>query len=224
MIVTIDGASFKGSLPYPSIKALSARSHIGGQHDPTASGGVLRGTGLRGRVGAVYLLDEHVKEEQMRALHARGPDYAAACRPSSSVLLDPALEGSLLSHNRVMLLLHPSRLHNGPCLSPSSSTDGFQMEVEETGWVSAPFFDGAWEWRGRPLLEMVRERGQQDGWVREQQQQPALLGRGVVAVARSSVIDALDCVGGAKVGGMWRLSKGTRGEGGCVYIHSTHIS
>lgn len=206
MTVAIDSASFKGSLPYPSIKALSARSHIGGQHDP-ASGGVLRGTGLRGRVGAVYLLDEHVKDEQMCALHTRGPDCAAACRlSSSSLLLDPAWEGSLLSHNRVMLLLHPSRLHNSPCPSScSSSTGDFQMEVEEAGWVSDSFFDSAWEWRGRPLLEMVRDRGQQDGWVGEQQQ-PALLGRGVVAVARSSVTDALDCVSGAKVSGMWCVS------------------
>ena len=88
MTVLLDDACFKSSLPYPSIKSLSARSRVGGRHDPAAAasagGAVQWGTGLRGRMGAVYLLDEYLKEEPLRALRARGPDpHAPPPAPSA---------------------------------------------------------------------------------------------------------------------------------------------
>jgi hypothetical protein len=224
--VLLDNACFKGSLPYPSIKSLSARSYVGGRHDPAApgsmGGAVHWGTGLRGRVGAVYLLDEYLKEEPLRALHARGPDYSSSSSSSSSCssssgsggdgsgsALDPAWEGSLLSTSRVMLLLHPARLRSWSSSSADAATAaaamGFQQEVEESGQLggSASFLEAPWDWRGRPVLEMVRAETPPQ----QQMQQPALLGQGVVAVARTSVVDALDCVGGAKVSS-WCCSNG----------------
>jgi hypothetical protein len=242
VLVTVDGACYKGALPYPSFKALSSRSHVGGRHDPGGGGsggggGVLRGTGLRGRLGAVYLLDDFVKEEQMRALRARGPDYAGGSGGGGSVgLLDPAWEGSLLSTNRVMLLVHPARIRRGlssPLLAVEKAEEEEEgggggaglwreglVEEEGSGHLSATtsgagsFFDRGWDWRCRPVLEMVRagEAEHQQLQLQPQPQsllqQPALAGRGAVAVARASVVDALDCVGGAKVGG----SSGVRGD------------
>lgn len=196
MTVLVDGACFKGNLPYPSLKSLSTRSHIGGRHDPSAAapagggGGVAWGTGLRGRVGAVYLLDEYMKEEQLRALRARGPDYRGF--GGGEGLLDPAWEGSLLPHNRVMLLVHPAQF---PChhYHGADAEDAAATAMDEGG--GAVGFESAWDWRGRPALEMVRE--QQQG--RLQPQHPVVLGRGAVAVARTRIVDVLECVGGAKV-------------------------
>lgn len=150
---------------------------------------------MRGRMGAVYILDEFMKEEQLRALHARGPDYRGF-GGSGDGLLDPAWEGSLLPHNRVMLLVHPARL---PCSHHEADEEADTMAavVAANEGGGAVDFESARDWRGRPTLEMVRE--QQEGRA-QAQQLPVALGRGAVAVARTRIVDVLECVGGAKVG------------------------
>ncbi len=210
MTVLLDDTCFKSSLPYPSIKSLSARSRLGGRHDPAAAasagGAVQWGTGLRGRMGAVYLLDEYLKEEPLRALRARGADYNSSSDRggNGSGALDPAWEGSLLSTGRVMLLLHPARVRSPSAGDAAAGVAavGFQREVEESEQLggSASFLEAPWDWRGRPVLEMVRAEAPPQLLKQQQHlQQPALLGQGAIAVARTSIVDALDCVGGAKV-------------------------